>query len=158
MGFEWSLCHRLVMGICCEYVCCIFLHIPSPQQVGRVKYHVGNESIHDGFLVLWTPYGSLFYSALWLTDPFKVILFATCSACLTPCRTHSWSVAWPSFTMLESTATLTCVALGLYFHHDHKYQPCPVQAVTLEYAGPLVSVAVIIITIIAVVCCCLLQQ
>ena len=40
----------------------------------------------------------------------------------------------------------------------HKYQPCPVQAVNLEYAGPLVSVAVIIITIIAVVCCCLLQR
>ena len=34
-----------------------------------------------------------------------------------------------------------------------KYQPCPVQDVCLEYAGPLVSVAVII----AVVYCCLLQ-
>ena len=39
----------------------------------------------------------------------------------------------------------------------HKYQPCPVQAVNLEYAGPLVSVAVIIITLIAAVCCCLLH-
>ena len=38
-----------------------------------------------------------------------------------------------------------------------KYQPCPVQDVCLDYAGPLVSVAVIIVTIIAVVYCCLLQ-
>ena len=39
----------------------------------------------------------------------------------------------------------------------HKYQPCPVS-ISLDYAGPQVSVAVIIVTIIAVVYCCVLQQ
>ena len=38
----------------------------------------------------------------------------------------------------------------------HKYQPCPVS-ISLDYAGPLVSVAVIIVTIIAVVYCCVLH-
>ena len=38
----------------------------------------------------------------------------------------------------------------------HKYQPCPVS-ISLDYAGPQVSVAVIIVTIIAVVYCCVLQ-
>ena len=39
----------------------------------------------------------------------------------------------------------------------HKYQPCPVS-ISLDYAGPLVSVAVIIVAIIAVVYCCVLQE
>ena len=38
----------------------------------------------------------------------------------------------------------------------HKYQPCPVS-ISLDYAGPLVSVAVIIVAIIAVVYCCVLH-
>ena len=38
----------------------------------------------------------------------------------------------------------------------HKYQPCPVS-ISLDYAGPQVSVAVIIVTIIAVVYCCVLH-
>ena len=38
----------------------------------------------------------------------------------------------------------------------HKYQPCPVS-ISLDYAGPQVSVAVIIVTIMAVVYCCVLQ-